>query len=170
MIQFLGALLLTGGSTALGLGAANRLRSRTKALRALSSALQMLDRDLSFRLTPMPELFQTLANTAEAPASNLFQVCVDGINQQSPHQMTKLWESAVNDSTPVLTADDRRILLPLGNVLGRYGAEDQRAAIMEATRDLDRAALQAEEIHLRKGRIYSIMGLVTGTFLVILLL
>jgi len=170
MIQFLGALLLTGGSTALGLGAANRLRARTNALHALCSALQTMDRELSFRLTPIPELFTLLAKTAEPPASDFFQCCAEGVTGEAPRLITSLWEQAIDKTLPELNKEDRRILLPLGNVLGRYSAEDQRAAISEAVSDLERAACQSEEIHIRKGRIYSILGLVSGTFFVILLL
>ena len=69
-----------------------------------------------------------------------------------------------------LTPEGRAALLPLGEVLGRYEAQDQREAIAQARSALERERERAEGEKLRMGRVYQALGLTGGAFLVILLL
>jgi stage III sporulation protein AB len=170
MIQFFGALLLAGGATALGLGAANQLGARTNTLRAMCDALQMMERELSFRLTPMPELLNRVAKGASPPAAAFFNACAKELSTSTPLTMSAIWDCALGEKLPDLSAEDRRILCPLGNILGRFDVDCQREALSAAIQELERAKLQAEEIHRRQGKVYSILGLVSGAFFVILLI
>ena len=65
MIRWIGALLLMAGAAGLGLGAAAQLRTRVASLRSLVGALGQLERELTFRLTPMPELMERLARQSQ---------------------------------------------------------------------------------------------------------
>ena len=58
MLRLMGAVLLVGGCGAVGFSAAGRLARRVEVLRALLGALEGMERELSFRLTPMPELLE----------------------------------------------------------------------------------------------------------------
>lgn len=71
MIRWIGALLLMAGAAGLGLGAAAQLRTRVASLRSLVGALGQLERELTFRLTPMPELMERLARQSQGPAAYL---------------------------------------------------------------------------------------------------
>ena len=77
MIRWIGALLLMAGAAGLGLGAAAQLRTRVASLRSLVGALGQLERELTFRLTPMPELMERLARQSQGPAAYLFAHCRD---------------------------------------------------------------------------------------------
>ena len=58
MLKLIGALLLAGGAGALGCSAAAQLSRRVAVLRALLGALEGMEREIAFRLTPMPELLE----------------------------------------------------------------------------------------------------------------
>ena len=58
MLRLMGAALLVGGCGAVGFSAAGRLARRVGVLRALLGALEGMERELAFRLTPMPELLE----------------------------------------------------------------------------------------------------------------
>ena len=73
MIRWIGALLLMAGAAGLGLGAAAQLRTRVASLRSLVGALGQLERELTFRLTPMPELMERLARQSQGPAVRTLQ-------------------------------------------------------------------------------------------------
>ena len=61
-------------------------------------------------------------------------------------------------------------LLPLGQVLGRCGWEEEQRALDCAARRLEQEADRAREERRRMGRVYEALGLSGGAFLVILLL
>ena len=54
MLKLAGALILMAGASSIGFGAAAQLRARVTSLRALIGGLELMERELSFRLTPMP--------------------------------------------------------------------------------------------------------------------
>ena len=58
----------------------------------------------------------------------------------------------------------------LGDVLGRYDGEEQRAALARTRAELGRALEQAREESEKQGRMYRALGLTVGAMLAILLL
>ena len=72
MLKLAGALILMAGASSIGFGAAAQLRARVTSLRALIGGLELMERELSFRLTPMPDLLAVVAKRAQAPACYFF--------------------------------------------------------------------------------------------------
>lgn len=72
MLKLIGALLLAGGAGALGCSAAAQLSRRVAVLRALLGALEGMEREIAFRLTPMPELLERAAAESPPPVCTLF--------------------------------------------------------------------------------------------------
>ena len=75
MLKLIGALLLAGGAGALGCSAAAQLSRRVAVLRALLGALEGMEREIAFRLTPMPELLERAAAESPPPVCTLFARC-----------------------------------------------------------------------------------------------
>ena len=69
-----------------------------------------------------------------------------------------------------LEQEDMDLLEQLGSVLGRYDRDSQRQALEIAGARLEsqRAAAAAQKVRL--GRVYGVLGLTAGLFLVILLI
>lgn len=171
MIRWIGALLLMAGAAGLGLGAAAQLRTRVASLRSLVGALGQLERELTFRLTPMPELMERLARQSQGAAAYLFAHCRDHLWELGEKSFGQLWREAL-DGEPDLLLDEResQILLELGEVLGRYDVEGQSGALRNSVLELGRCLAGAEEEQRRLGRVYTTLGLGSGAMLVILLL
>mgnify|MGYP002797817711 CR=1 FL=1 len=69
-----------------------------------------------------------------------------------------------------LTPDRAISLEELGEVLGRYDGDGQREALAHTRAELSRALEQAREAREKQGRMYQVLGITAGAFLVILLL
>ena len=69
-----------------------------------------------------------------------------------------------------LTPEGQAVLLSLGDTLGRYDGERQREALAAVRRRLGELAGRLEADSRRQGRVYQVLGLSGGAFLVILLL
>ena len=171
MLRLAGALLLAGGAAGLGLCAAGQLRDRVKSLRALEGGLALLARELSFRRAPMPELMVRAARGAAAPACYFFARCRDHLDELGSRPFGQIWREALEAEPELLLGEEERMaLLQLGQVLGRYDAGGQLAALEQARETLAACLVQAEEERQRLGRVYAALGVGSGAMLAILLL
>ena len=148
MLRLLGAVLLTGGAGALGFGAAARLNRRVHMLRLFTEALERMERELSFRLTSIPELFALLADHLSPPVGTFFARCRGSLFRLGEEQF----------------------LETLGGTLGRYDSEGQTQALALARAQLEQCLEAAVSERARMGKVYGALGLAAGAFLVIVLL
>ena len=171
MLRLVGALLLTAGAAGLGLCAAGQLGDRVRSLRSLVGGLEILMRELSFRRTSMPELMERTARQAGEPARYLFARCRDHLEELGERSFGQIWAGAVEaEPELLLTREERTVLVELGQVLGRYDADGQIAALERAEEGLKACLARAEEDRRRLGRVYTALGVGSGAMLAILLL
>ena len=163
-------LLLAGGAGALGCSAAAQLSRRVAVLRALLGALEGMEREIAFRLTPMPELLERAAAESPPPVCTLFARCRTLLDELGERSMAELWREALEQVPLGLDGPGRLALEELGEVLGRYDGDGQREALAHTRAELSRALEQAREAREKQGRMYQVLGITAGAFLVILLL
>lgn len=160
--------MVAGGMSTLGFLAAGGLGRRVRTLRALAGALELMERELSFRLPPMPELLEGLAKRAPPPADGLFTRCRAGLADLGERSLGELWREGLAEFP--LKGDERLLLEGLGEVLGRYDGEGQRSALREARSALEGMLEEAQAERVRLGRVYQVTGTAAGAALAILLL
>lgn len=170
MLKLIGALLLTCGAAGLGFGAAGHLSRRVRSLRSLLGALELMEREIAFRLTPVPELLELLARRSDGPAAAFFSDCLDALDSLGERSLSQIWRDALAGRPMDLAQDDQRTLGELGEILGRYDGPGQREALGEIRSRLLHNLACAEEENGRMGRVYGALGLTAGCFLAILLL
>jgi len=170
MLRLLGAVLLMGGASAIGFSAAAQLRARVTCLRAFLGAVEYMERELAFRLTPVPVLFNSLAAMDITLAKGFFVRCVKGLTELGEKPLHVLWCEALEKSKLPLDDDETRTLAELGNVLGRYDGDGQREALALVHGRLARFLECAEEERNRLEKVYGALGLSAGAFLLLVLL
>ena len=170
MLRLLGAVLLTGGAGALGFGAAARLNRRVHMLRLFTEALERMERELSFRLTSIPELFALLADHLSPPVGTFFARCRGSLFRLGEERLEDLWQNALVESDLELEPEEQQILETLGGILGRYDSEGQTQALALAREQLEQCLDAAVSERARMGKVYGALGLAAGAFLVIVLL
>ena len=170
MLRLVGAVLLAAGPAIVGFGAAARLARRPRTLRELLAALEQMEREITFRLTPLPRIFEQLARAYSPEVGRVFTACLQGMEQLGSRSMAQIWRHAVRESCLDLDPRSLRALEELGEVLGRYDEEGLCTALERARSELTAAAEQAEREWERKGRMDQVLGLTAGAFLVILLI
>ena len=170
MIRLAGALLAAGGMAWVGFSAARRLARRERTLVQLSAALAQMEREISYRLTPMPQLLGELAENTPGPAGAFFGACRKGLEELGSRSLAEIWHETL--LTAPLDLEDRAlaVLDRLGTVLGRYQEEEVRAALARAAEDLAREGELARAEAENRGRMYQVLGLTAGGLLVLLLL
>lgn len=170
MLRLMGAALLTAGTAALGLGAVGRLDGRVRDLRELLAGVELLQRELGWRLAALPEGLELAAGTAEGRTARFFRLCAEGARHLNGRTFQQVWQEGLDECRFRLDAGDRELLEQLGSVLGRYDGDSQRQALEGAAARLERRQVQAAEERRRLGRVYGVLGMTAGLFLVILLI
>lgn len=170
MIRMAGVCLLTAGCGALGLGAVGRLDNRVRDLMELSAGLDILQRELSWRLSPLPGALETAAAGTHGRAARFFAYCAQGSASLDGTPFRALWAEGLARCPLGLDREDRALLEQLGPVLGRYDGDSQRQALEGVLAGLARRQELAAEDRRRLGRVYGVLGVTAGLFLTILLI
>lgn len=170
MIRLVGAALLIAGCGGLGLDAVSRLDGRVRDLRELAAGLELLRRELGWRLTPLPEALSAAEQGAQGHAAQFFRFCAQRAGCLSGIPFQQLWREGLEQCPLRLDQEDRVLLEQLGPVLGRYDGDSQCQAVDKALAGLARQQAQAEENRRRLGRVYGVLGVTGGLFLAILLI
>lgn len=169
MMRMLGAVLVAGGCVWLGDQKARKLTARVHMLRSLALALEQMERELRLSMPPLPVLMEELSVRAEPLVRPLFKRCRAALEELREVSFSDTWQELVTQ-LPNLNQQDRRLLLPLGQILGRYDGPGQAEAIALVRRELERQQEQAQAESSRLGRVYRAVGAAGGGFLIILLL
>lgn len=170
MIRLLGTVLLVAGCGALGMGAVGRLDGRVQDLRELAAGLENLQRELGWRLSPLPAALRMAAGDCHGRPARFFEYCACGAEHLDGAPFHQLWQEGLERCPLRLEREDRAVLEQLGPVLGRYDGDSQRQALEGAAAALGRRHTEAVEDRRRLGRVYGVLGVTAGLFLAILLI
>lgn len=169
MTRLLGAVLVIAGCGGLGLAGAARLDGRVRDLGELAAGLDALQRELGWRLAPLPQALDTAARAVHEPAAGFFAQCARQAGQPDGQPFQQVWHDGLSAAPLRLAAEDRALLERLGPVLGRYDGDSQRLALEDAAAGLRSLQGEAADDRRRLGRVYGVLGVTAGLFLAILL-
>lgn len=169
MVRLLGAVMVAAGTAAVGFRAAAGLSSRARALDGMAQGLLLLEQELEWDGPPLPLLMERLGERCREPARGLFQDCCRALDRLEREPFSQAWAGLVQGRGE-LGAAGQEALLPLGDILGRCGLEEQKRAVAGVRLRLEELVRRTEEERLRQGKVYQALGLSGGAFLVILLL
>ena len=152
MIRVLGAGLIAAGCIWLGEKKARRLAMRANILHGLSLALEQMEREVQLRLLPLPALMNELSIRGDSLVRTFFQQVRDRMENLQDTTFDQIWSELTGD-IPGLEEADRRILLPLGQILGRYDGPGQASSISFVRKELEQQRERAYAESVRLGRV-----------------
>ena len=168
-IRFLGAILVVAACGGVGFRLAAAHRADMLYLRSLISALDFMECELNYRLTPLPQLCRQAATEHRKTLGSVFERLALELDSQISPSVECCMRSAVASSGHI-PASAQEALLELGSSLGNFGLEGQIQGI-RAVRESCRRRF--EELDLNKDarlRSYQTLGLCAGAALAILLI
>lgn len=162
----MGVALLALAGLLGGFGAARGLENTVSRRAALCRMLAGMAWELERFQTPLPELFSALAARTDGVGQVICLTLSRAISRVGEEPFDVLWRQAVG----FLPEAERQCVLPLGAVLGRYGAGQQVAALESCRREMEQALEEARRRSRELGRIYiglcTAGGLMLGVLLV----
>lgn len=169
MLKFLGAAMVVAASGLSGLAVAGSYARRPKELRALRSALQMLETEIMYGATRLPEALNTVASRCDQLVRPLFKQTEVELSAMSGVSAAEAWEKALTIYYPASTLkpQDHSILIHLGRSLGRSDCADQVKHLRLTMEQVTQEAANAEEEASRNVKMWSYLGFLSGLVFVL---
>ncbi|ACA59520.1 stage III sporulation protein SpoIIIAB [Candidatus Desulforudis audaxviator] len=171
MFKLAGAVILIGSAGALGLLVARGYARRPHELRAMHSALNLLETEIVYAAAPLAEALEQVGSRAEKCVSGLFIRAQAELAAGAGTTAQEAWEWALAQYQPdsYLRPEDLAVLEGVGKVLGTSDRQDQARHLRVARERLQAQILKAEDEARRNVRLWRYLGFFAGCAVVLIL-
>ena len=172
MLRLIASLLIICSSGLAGLRASSAYSLRTRQLRVLQEALQLLDTEIMYGATLLPAALNKVAATAGNAVGAVFREAGAILSAKSGFTAGEAWNLALerNIGRTALTRDDQAILRSFGEALGSSDRAEQHKHIALTAFHLRQEEEKAEGDRQKNERIWKYGGFLVGISIVLLLL
>lgn len=148
----------------------NRLKGRVAALKSFLGAVQLLQAEIVFRQSALPDILPMMIRECRGAASDFFRQVLRLMVEKNESFM-----SAVAFLVPELRHfdlkwDEIEWLASVGQIAGRYDAATQADRLSGVIARLEQSLDQAQEEYGQKGRLYRALGLTAGVMIALVAL
>ncbi|TCP31174.1 stage III sporulation protein AB [Scopulibacillus darangshiensis] len=170
MTKIIGALIIIMATTLAGFILARRYSDRPKQLRQLRNALQSLEAEIMYGLTPVKEASVHLSEQLPEPLASFFSQLVVKLNDGAESLQTA-WDETIEVfwHQTALKSSEKEILHQFGATLGKHDSENQKKQIQMALSHLEREESDARDMQAKYEKMTKSLGFLTGLLVVLLL-
>lgn len=171
-MRIVGAILVIGASTLLGVLVANNYRERPRLLQDLALAVEMLRSQISYSMSPLPAAFRAVAGMSRGTVAALFDEAARLMESGDGLTGSEAWNAAVDSvlSAMPLDADELLLVRDVGRPLGISDRSDQEKHLSLSAENVRRQLARVQETAARSARLWCYLGISGGAILVLLLL
>ena len=166
-LKIIGAVLIIATCGGVGISMAATHRRDEKGLRSLIGALNLMECELQFRLTALPELCRNSASAQKGEVGQVLDRLAMELDGQVAPDVETCMEAAIGEF-PKLSPRMRRNLQNLGHSLGKFDLNGQLKGLAEVR---SQCALELNEMSTGREirlRGYQTLGFCVGAALAIL--
>lgn len=169
--RLLGALLIVLGGSLYGVAMARHLHARVRQVGELVSALHLLEGEIAFARSPLPEALAQVSRASHGQVRELFAALAAELGAAHMRPVSQVWSSLIVTwaGRTALGAEEISALESLGAILGRTGADDQVRALRHTSERLRGIVGRLENSVERDARLRLYLGVAGGVTLAILL-
>lgn len=167
--KWIGAICIIVGCGGCGLSAANAGRRETRMLRELLRAIQLMECELQYNLTPLPDLCRQAGMNSSGTVREVFANLARELDWQTEPDARSCMAQALEKSH-TMTRRLRQLFLQLGDSLGRFDFSGQMKELQHLHAACE-AELHNTTYHQESRlRTYQTLGFCAGIALAILFL
>lgn len=167
-IKVIGSLLIVFGCGGYGAMLNRAHRQQVNALRQLRSALQSMEAELQYRMTPLPALCHLAAAQAAGALHRTFEALARELEKQNAPQVQDCMEAALEQNKE-LPCQCAVVLGELGRTLGRFDLPGQVQAFRGCQLECSRILENLECDQPQRMRDHQVLSFCAGAALAILL-
>lgn len=171
MLKFAGSALVIFSCTMIGFIMAGYYQHRPKALRNFQTALSMLETEINYSQSPLPEALDHVSRRCDPVVSSFLKRVRQLLLSMEGYTASEAWEISLNElkSQIPLNDSDYEILSFFGKYLGSSDKEDQIKNLKLAMSQLKQQEDIAIEEKNKNEKFWKYMGILIGLTLVLLL-
>lgn len=176
-LRILGAFLVIIASTGIGIYFGSNVKDRLEKLCMLKQQFSMIRGDISYSKTPLPEALYNMGERLEKDLSatefqNFYKEVSKRLMARPGIPFQKIWEDAVEHylEKTTLNKNDLQLLSSLGGQFGYLDRDMQLKTIDLYLARLEEDRLLEVQKAGEKMRLYKILGILAGVFLVVVML
>ena len=167
MYKWIGAVMILGACGGFGFSMALRHKKEEWELRQLLTALDFMECELQYRLTPLPELCRAAARQVNGSIRQVFIRLAEELERQISPDVHSCMDAVLAECED-LPQRTGSILAQLGRSFGRFDLQGQINGL-ESARETCRRVLNDLSVNRdTRLRSYQTLGLCAGAALVIL--
>lgn len=167
--RWFGAILIVAGCSSCGFTIAAGKRKEEKLLYQLVAVLQMMESELRYRLTPLPDLCRMASGEVTGTLHAVFMNLYRELNWQKLPDAASCMSAAIQ-RTGDIPVRIRRLLVQLGQILGRFDLEGQLQGIQSVRKRCEESLVSIRNNRDERLRSYQTLGVCSGVALAIVLL
>lgn len=170
MVKWIGAGLVFAAGTMLGWYMSHQYASRPRHIRTLIQALQRLETEITFGLTPLPEALRRIAEQTAEPVAAIFRRAAEELDSHTV-RTADAWQTSVRAvwGRTAMKESERDIVLQLGYSLGASDRLDQIKHLRLAMNQLQCEEENAADEQRRYAKMWRSLGMLGGALVVILM-
>lgn len=166
----IGCVALIAGCGSLGLWLANRIRLRPVELRGCLMALALLDTEIVWGATPLPEAFSIVKERTDQPWQGFFAELQERL--QRGESASLAWKATISKQNQYfcLKQEDWQVISDVGKGLGRSDSREQHKQLELVQRQLALMKDQAGIWSDKQAKMWSYLGFLCGIAGVLILI
>jgi stage III sporulation protein AB len=171
MLKFIGAVCIIIAASLYGFLQALHYARRPKQIRGLIGALQRMETEMTYALTPLPELLASLAKQTVEPLADLYRKTSEQLTSSSGMSTREIWQHEVQETwkKTSMKLPEQEVMLQLGHVLGMSDRSDQVKHLRLAVSQLQVEEVDAREEQRKYEKMWKSLGVLIGGLIVILM-
>lgn len=166
MHKIIGSILVILACTGIGFARGHDLQIHLKELEELKRIFLWIRSEIQYNKIPFSEVFWKIENKTSGNFKLWLQTLADSLEKRDKHTFQELWESSITKclKETLLSKEERKELKDIGTGLAYI------ETIEVYLEQLEIRIQRAREDTTSKQKIYQSMGVMSGIFLIILLL
>lgn len=172
MLRLVGVLLLVAGSTGVGWKLRERLKWRLKSLYAVRQIFGMLQNEIAYSRSSLPEACRRIGNSVEEPFAGAFLAIHGEMVSNSGVPFSFSWKKHMEECLGQLplSEEEKRVFVDFGNCIGYTDGRMQAEAIEQYVHRINLSVAELEKDMANKVRMIMSLSVMGGLLLAILLI
>ncbi|MDD4729960.1 MAG: stage III sporulation protein SpoIIIAB [Dysgonamonadaceae bacterium] len=170
-LKIMGGIMVVVSSSMIGFIVAGNYRHRPKVLRDLQVALSMLESEINYGHSPLPDALKSVSKKCEKNVAALFTIAATNVLSREGLTAGEAWEKSLKEfySNSYIANNDYEILIAFGKYLGSTDKEDQIKNIRLTLNNLRQQEMASIEEKQKNEKLWKYLGVLSGLMIFLLL-
>lgn len=171
ILKLIGGFMVFIACSLLGIAASNRYSYRPKDIRRFRSSIQMLETEILYGCTPLPQALKNISNKVEGPLKKFYSMISEDLICGRNYSFENAWKNGADNllKDTCLKKGDKELITDFGKVLGSSDREDQKKHFELFYILLKQNENTAEDERQKNEKMYRTLGFLSGIVIFIIL-